>query len=157
MILLSWIRNLNHLSPLNILANISILIGLIIILYDAVYRFRTQEAAVIVGGLDNIGNVFTTSLFFGSSIFAFEAIGIVRINSMIINMYILLHDYIFQILPLENKMRNPAHAKPVILVCMSVIVLYYALFGLIGYLVYGKDIQPSITLNLCPRDVPTAM
>lgn len=51
-------------------------------------------------------------------------------------------------LPLENKMRNPSHAKPVIYGAMVVVILLYVVFGTVGYLVYGSSIESSITLNL---------
>ena len=53
-----------------------------------------------------------------------------------------------QVLPLENKMRKPHHFHRIIILGMIVIVSTYILFGLLGYLVYGDDICPSVTLNL---------
>ena len=53
-----------------------------------------------------------------------------------------------QVLPLENKMKNPHHFKRIIILGMAVIVSTYSVFGCLGYLVYGSDICPSITLNL---------
>ena len=54
-------------------------------------------------------------------------------------------------------MKIPAHAKRVVYTGMLTVTILYSAFGLIGYLVYGDDIQPSITLNLCGRDAGTAM
>ena len=53
-----------------------------------------------------------------------------------------------QVLPLENKMEKPHHFKKIVVLGMVVIVATYIVFGLLGYLVYGDGICPSITLNL---------
>ena len=51
-------------------------------------------------------------------------------------------------LPLENKMKNPSQAKPVVFGAMVIVTLLYFSFGTTGYIVYGEDIEASITLNL---------
>ena len=81
-VLLSWIRNLDHLAPLSFLANVAIITGLVFIFYDEAYHFYTKKAAVLHGGnkLIKIGSILTVSLFFGAAIFSFESIGIVRIS-----------------------------------------------------------------------------
>lgn len=45
-------------------------------------------------------------------------------------------------------MQKPHHFKRILILGMAVIVGIYILFGLLGYLVYGEGICPSITLNL---------
>ena len=45
-------------------------------------------------------------------------------------------------------MKKPHHFKGVLVIGMVVIVVTYIVFGLLGYLVYGDGICPSITLNL---------
>ena len=45
-------------------------------------------------------------------------------------------------------MKNPHHFKQIVISGMMLIISIYVLFGLLGYLVYGSDICPSITLNL---------
>ena len=45
-------------------------------------------------------------------------------------------------------MKNPEHAQRVLYVGMGSITILYAVFGLLGYLAYGSNIQDSITLNL---------
>ena len=60
-----------------------------------------------------------------------------------------------QVLPLENKMKNPKLAKPVIYTGMAVVVVLFCSFSLMGYLVYGNSIQASVPLNLCGTDEVT--
>ena len=62
-----------------------------------------------------------------------------------------------QVLPLENKMKNPKLAKPVIYTGMTVVVSLFCSFSLLGYLVYGTRIQASVPLNLCGTDDVTRM
>ena len=45
-------------------------------------------------------------------------------------------------------MRKPHHFKRIIILGMAIVVGTYIIFGLLGYLVYGDNICPSITLNL---------
>ena len=54
-------------------------------------------------------------------------------------------------------MKTPQHAKWVIYVAMTMVTLLYTSFGLFGYLVYGDNIQASITLNLCAINAETSM
>ena len=82
-ILFSWIRNLDNLAPLSTLANICILVGLAVILYDEIYRLVTNgssAAAVETGTVDSYGTIQPLALFFGTAIFSFEGIGVVCIK-----------------------------------------------------------------------------
>ena len=54
-------------------------------------------------------------------------------------------------------MKRPEHAKPVIYLGMGVVTVLNVVFGLVGYLVYGSDIQGSVTLNLCGTNAATAL
>lgn len=51
-------------------------------------------------------------------------------------------------------MRKPGHAKFVICVSMAFIVVLYTVFGLMGYLVYGNDVQSAVILNLYSTSEP---
>lgn len=53
-----------------------------------------------------------------------------------------------QVLPLENKMKKPQNSKRVIYISMAVVTLLYVVFSVLGYMVYGNEIQSSITLSL---------
>ena len=45
-------------------------------------------------------------------------------------------------------MRTPKYAKHIILLGMLLVIALFIEFGVLGYLVYGTNIKPSITLNL---------
>jgi proton-coupled amino acid transporter len=150
LVFFSWIKNLDHLASLSALANICIICGLAIIIYDEIYLFATGSAAVMSQHLNLtdtsaatshqlnlIGTPQGTALFFGNALFSYEAIGIV--------------------LPLENKMTNPHHAQRVIYFGMTIVTFMYSSFGLLGYLTFGNSILASITLNLCADDYGAAI
>lgn len=80
-----------------------------------------------------VGPPIEFPLFFGTTLFAIEAVGVV--------------------IALENNMKTPKSFGSrfgVLNVGMTVITLLYAAFGLLGYMKYGADSGESITLNL-PR------
>lgn len=58
------------------------------------------------------------------------------------------------VMPVENSMEKPQEflGKPsVLLIAMSVVTVLYTVMGALGYIRFGGDIRPSITLNL-PTD-----
>ena len=90
--------------------------------------FATSRAAVLHKGGVELASFAGLPLFFGSVAFAFEGIGVV--------------------LPLENKMHRPQHAIRVVSVAMVTVISLYVVFGVLGYLTFGRSIAASITLNL---------
>jgi proton-coupled amino acid transporter len=77
-VVFSWIRNLDNLASMSILANIFTVISLVVIFYDEIYRFATNNAAVNKPeNLKPFGDVEGVALFFGTVIFSFEGIGMV--------------------------------------------------------------------------------
>lgn len=73
-----WIRNLDSLAPLATIANVCIIFGLAVILYDCFYLVGEHKAAVNTVGVDTLilgGSAIP--LFFGNAVYAFEGIGVV--------------------------------------------------------------------------------
>ncbi|KHJ93433.1 hypothetical protein OESDEN_06659 [Oesophagostomum dentatum] len=55
------------------------------------------------------------------------------------------------VLPLENKMKHPKEMTGwtgVLTTGISLVTIIYAYCGFFGYITYGNDVAPSITLNL---------
>ena len=77
-VIFCWIRNLDSLAPLATVANICIIFGLAVILYDCFYLVGEHKAAVNTVGVDAVmlgGSAIP--LFFGNAVYAFEGIGVV--------------------------------------------------------------------------------
>ncbi|XP_006609786.1 proton-coupled amino acid transporter-like protein CG1139 [Apis dorsata] len=125
LILVNWIRNLKFLAPCSTVANFITFIGFGIILY---YIFREPLS---FENRDVIGNVENFPLYFGTVLFALEAIGV--------------------IMPLENEMKKPKvfmKTFGVLNIGMGVIVALYTGMGFFGYIRYGGAIEGSITFSL---------
>ncbi|XP_076161509.1 proton-coupled amino acid transporter-like protein acs [Ptiloglossa arizonensis] len=125
LILVNWIRNLKFLAPISTIANGVTFVSFGIILY---YIFREPLS---FKDRQPIGNVQDFPLYFGTVLFALEAIGV--------------------IMPLENEMKKPKNfIKPfgVLNIGMGVIVILYTAMGFFGYIRYGGQIEGSITFSL---------
>jgi Transmembrane amino acid transporter protein. len=62
----------------------------------------------------------------------------------------------FQVLPLENNMKNPQDFggwTGVLNTGMVIVAALYTSVGFFGFLKYGEKVQGSITLNLPPDDM----
>lgn len=128
LILISWIRNLKLLAPFSSIATCLTIVSFTLIFY---YIFRETPS---FSGREPVGTVKSIPLFFGTVLFAMEAIGMV--------------------LPLENEMKNPKKFGSVFGVLnasMLPISLLYTCVGLLGYMKYGEGTKGSITLDL-PQD-----
>lgn len=127
---INMIRNLKILAPFSSLANVITFVGIGMILYyvlDDLPPLSERDAVVDVGRFP---------LFFGTTLFALEAVGV--------------------IIALENNMATPKSfggAFGVLNVGMSVIIALYAGMGFVGYWKYGADAMGSITLNLPEMDI----
>ena len=75
-----WIRNLDSLAPLATVANLCILFGLGVILFDVIHLMNERKAAVFEHPSVKKAVLSSTTLavFFGNAIYAFEGIGVVR-------------------------------------------------------------------------------
>ncbi|CAG9803780.1 unnamed protein product [Chironomus riparius] len=130
LIFLNWIKNLKFLAPFSTFANAITLISFGFILY---FIF---EKPFVIEDKQAFGKIQNFPLFFGTVLFALEAIGV--------------------ILPLENEMKTPkafASKFGVLNNAMVIIVVLYVGMGLFGYLRYGSDVMGSITLNLPTNDI----
>lgn len=74
LILINWVRNLKYLAPFSTIANGITAISFGIILYFLIHDGPTFEDRDVVGEISHI------PLFFGTVLFALEAIGVVCIN-----------------------------------------------------------------------------
>ncbi|XP_063633178.1 proton-coupled amino acid transporter-like protein CG1139 [Cydia splendana] len=131
LILINYVRDLKYLAPFSALANVITIVSFGIILY---YIFRDT---LTLEGKSPVGKLSNFPLFFGTVLFALEAIGV--------------------ILPLENEMKTPKDFVGkfgVLNRAMISIILLYVGMGLFGYLQYGEGAKGSITLNL-PGDTET--
>ena len=54
-------------------------------------------------------------------------------------------------------MRSPRYAKHVIALGMCIVIFLFIEFGTMGYVVYGTDIQASISLNLKSKNATETM
>ncbi|CAH1713516.1 proton-coupled amino acid transporter-like protein CG1139 isoform X1 [Aphis gossypii] len=130
LILISWVRNLKLLAPFSSIATCMTIVSFTLIFY---YIFRESPSFV---GREPVGTVNSIPLFFGTVLFAMEAIGMV--------------------LPLENEMKNPKKFGSVFGVLnasMLPISLLYTVVGLLGYLKYGENTKGSITLDMPQTEV----
>ncbi|XP_022900307.2 proton-coupled amino acid transporter-like protein CG1139 [Onthophagus taurus] len=125
LILLNYIKNLKFLAPFSTGANVITLVSFGFILYYIISDGPTFE------NREPVGEVRYWPLFFGTVLFALEAIGV--------------------ILPLENEMKTPkafGGTIGVLNIAMSIIITLYVFMGFMGYLTYGGAAQGSITLNI---------
>lgn len=125
---LNCIRNLKVLAPFSAFANVITFIGIGLILYYILDQLPSPSER------DAIGDIGNYPLFFGTTLFALEAVGVV--------------------IALENNMKTPKSFGGwfgVLNVGMFVITVLYAIVGLLGYLKYGAQADGSITLNI-PKD-----
>ncbi|XP_054343446.1 proton-coupled amino acid transporter 2 isoform X2 [Pongo pygmaeus] len=67
--------------------------------------------------------------------------------SMLVSLVIIIQ-YITQVLPLENKMKNARHFPAILSLGMSIVTSLYIGMAALGYLRFGDDIKASISLNL---------
>lgn len=81
----SWIRNLDNLAPLSLVANVGIFFGIFVITCDELYKLSThgEDQAVITKDSSQLNastSFLKTCLFFGNAIYTFEGIGVVSVH-----------------------------------------------------------------------------
>ncbi|XP_018325395.1 proton-coupled amino acid transporter-like protein CG1139 [Agrilus planipennis] len=129
-VLMISIRNLKLLAPFSTLANILTFVSFGIVLY---YIFQDLPS---ISDRPAFGTLYTFPLYFGTTLFALEAVGVV--------------------IAVENNMKTPKSFGGycgVLNIAMIVITLLYVGMGFLGYWRYGDDSADSITLNFPPNDV----
>lgn len=127
----SLLTNLKYISPVSMLANFSLIFGLLATLGIALKgpMPSPSERHLITNGTQ-------MALFFGTALFSYEGIAL--------------------ILPLRNKMRNPENFTSrfgVLNMTMAGITAIFIFTGVIGYMRWGEEVDGSITLNLNAEDV----
>lgn len=128
LIALNCIRNLKLLAPFSTAANVITFVGIALILRYVLDGLPPLSERELFGDINQF------PLFFGTTLFAIEAVGVV--------------------IALEGNMKTPkSFGSPfgVLNVGMLFITVLYAAFGFLGYWKYGAASADSITLNL-PRE-----
>ncbi|XP_034667683.1 proton-coupled amino acid transporter 1 [Drosophila subobscura] len=125
-LLSSLITNLKWLTPVSMVANVCMVLGLAITLYYALKDGlpEVKERAYWTSGPQ-------LALFFGTAIFAFEGIALV--------------------MPLKNAMRKPSQFESrlgVLNVGMFLVSVMFMFAGSVGYMKWGEEVGGSLTLNL---------
>ncbi|XP_060064424.1 proton-coupled amino acid transporter 1-like [Ylistrum balloti] len=120
-----FVKNLKHLAPFSTFANLLVIVGLVIVFQELVQGLPDVSSRPAITPVDKL------PLYFGTAMFAFEAIGLV--------------------MPIENKMRHPEDfggCVGILNLGMTFVVCLYTAMGFYGYLKYGEEAEGSITLNL---------
>lgn len=113
---------MKHLAPLSTIGNLLTIASFGIILY---YIFREKLS---LEGKRMAGPISEFTIFFGTVLFALEAIGV--------------------IMPLENEMKTPKDFRGptgILNRAMSIIIALYIGLGLAGYLRYGSEVDGTGT------------
>ena len=127
MILFCMITNLKYLAPFSAIANFLMVGSVFVILYDLFVEgdLKPFQELSLVAPVEN------WPLFFSSAVYAFGGIACV--------------------LPVYHGMENKDFFTPyngVLNTSMILVAIMYYAVGLFGYLKYGDECEPSITLNL---------
>ncbi|KAJ6647742.1 Proton-coupled amino acid transporter-like protein pathetic, partial [Pseudolycoriella hygida] len=131
LILLNLIRDLKSMAVFSVVANIFVSLCLVVTAY---YIFR-DDLPVVTDRIA-MANCTKMPIFFGTAVFALEAIGVV--------------------MTLENNMKTPQNfigCPSVLNTGMLVVVILYTTVGFFGYWKYGDDTAGSITLNLPTEEI----
>lgn len=121
---LSWVRQIKHFSLSSLVANVFIVVGLLYVLgYDIVELSSHGVSPTIVAI-----NTEKFPLFIGTSIFAYEGIGLM--------------------LPISQAMRQPEVFPWILSVTLLLLGAVMMVIGCAGYLAYGQAVETIAFLNL---------
>lgn len=124
---LCFIRNIHKMEYAILGADVFIVFGLGIAVYYCL-------SDIVAGRLDSSVPSFkpaTCGVFLGTAVFTFEGIPF--------------------ILPVRSSMREPEKFWPLFVKVFTCILIFFAAFGLMGYVDYGSQVKAVILLNL-PQD-----
>ncbi|PIK51953.1 putative proton-coupled amino acid transporter 1 isoform X3 [Apostichopus japonicus] len=124
--LICFIKNLDELAPLSILAIALTIVGIFIIYGFFIVKLIHKDPRTYVLVQTNLTTNYP--YFFGSAIYAFEGIGV--------------------ILPLEIKMKSPDDFTFVLILGMVLVTMLYTSMGFLGYFTFGNAVAETITLAL---------
>ncbi|KAB0804769.1 hypothetical protein PPYR_01739 [Photinus pyralis] len=130
LIILCYVPNLKYLTPVSMISNGFMGVGILITIYYLVVGLPSIKSEQLVGDITQ----FPT--FFSITIFALEAIGVV--------------------MPLENNMRRPQRfigLTGVLNQGLAAVTILYILVGFLGYLKFGDATFANVTLNLPEEDI----
>lgn len=124
-LMLSWIRTLNRITPYSSLANVAVFLGITIVFYYSIgYYMHPTKPRIPPVGVD-----YTQfPEFYGTTVYSFEGIGL--------------------ILPIQNEMLNPHLFPRVLASCMLVILVLFLFIGQVPTLAFGRITNGSMTAVL---------
>ncbi|XP_045531125.1 proton-coupled amino acid transporter-like protein CG1139 [Pieris brassicae] len=124
--LLGLIKDLKLMTPLSTVSNVVTMLGFILVFF-----YLIEDDVELDDDKLRLKTLLDIPVFIGTALFALEAVGVV--------------------LALEYNMEEPQRFVGLcglFNIGMIIIITLYLTMGVFGYLKYGDDIQPSITLNL---------
>lgn len=141
-----FIKELDTISVFSTVSTVLLLYNFCVLAYVGVSSVTTLNGAEKAEFLNANNTVYffvgtnlakNIPFFFTSAVFSFEFIGLV--------------------LPAENKMRHPHHARGLFIVILGTVLIVYVAFGMFGYSIYGNNVKGSITLNLTGYSTATTI
>ncbi|KAF8340300.1 transmembrane amino acid transporter protein-domain-containing protein [Cantharellus anzutake] len=140
---LSLVRNLARLSVTALIADAFILVGLI-------YIGSNEVAVIAERGIADVAmfNPKDFPLLIGTSVFAFEGIGLVSCSIIPRKS---TGDDVHQVVPITDSMREPRKFPAVLSGVMIFLLFLFGGAGVLSYAAYGSSVQTVILVNL-PQD-----
>lgn len=121
---LCMIRSVDKLLIPNLIADVLILFGIVVVLVFAVMRISENGPHESIRAFEPT----TCGLFLGTAIYTFEGIPMV--------------------LPIRNAMREPEQFWGIFIKLFAAIVSLFCCVGFLGYLAYGADVHTVVLLSL---------
>lgn len=125
LILFSYIRGVRRLGPISVIANVSLFVAFLSVIGYMLsgLKFKWNEVRLV--------NWATVPVFFGQVTSAYEGIG--------------------TLIPIETSMAENRHRFPLYLhLAIGGLSVILACFGILGYLVYGEEVEQIVTESFPP-------